>query len=146
MSSRSAKGRRTTRHYEHLSTQSPAETTGACAYRQRCTPGIKLLFLSSHLVSIPPGPHLLSDMIINSPVLAADTGAGEVGDMPGGSGGPSNDFEFGVDPTLDPELAMVGLSCRDTFPSHVLTHSLRTGITAFNARGTGTAGCRGPRC
>ncbi|KAL4075536.1 hypothetical protein J3A83DRAFT_4485254 [Scleroderma citrinum] len=61
-----------------------------------------------HLLSVPPGPHLLSDMIISSPILAEDRGI-----PPGvmGTPGPSDasgtaDFEFGVDPSLDPELAM----------------------------------------
>ncbi|KAF8306240.1 19S proteasome regulatory subunit Rpn10, partial [Clavulina sp. PMI_390] len=61
---------------------------------------------NSHLVSIPPGPHLLSDMIVSSPILAGDSGAGDgPSDIPGGSGG-GEGFEFGVDPSLDPELAM----------------------------------------
>lgn len=53
-------------------------------------------------------------MILNSPVLASDrgipddlaaAGPGAVGGAAGGAG-PSQ-FEFGVDPSLDPELAMV---------------------------------------
>lgn len=74
-------------------------------------------FVSRHLVSIPPGPHLLSDMLISSPILAADRGmgipeeamgdAGTSGAAAGGSGGAGAGFEFGVDPSLDPELAMV---------------------------------------
>lgn len=64
----------------------------------------------SHLVSVPPGPHLLSDLILSSPILSEDRGippeaiAGAAG--PSTAGG-ANNFEFGVDPTLDPELAMV---------------------------------------
>jgi len=68
---------------------------------------------NSHLVSIPPGSHLLSDVLISSPILAGDRGMGipdeAMGDA-GGSGvggGGGNEFEFGVDPSLDPELAMV---------------------------------------
>lgn len=63
----------------------------------------------SHLEIIPPGPNLLSDTIVASPILAgegggaATNGAGAGGD--GGAGGDS--FEFGVDPNLDPELALV---------------------------------------
>ncbi|KAH0839498.1 hypothetical protein J3R83DRAFT_332 [Lanmaoa asiatica] len=64
---------------------------------------------NSHLVSVPPGPHLLSDFVLSSPILSEDRGippeamAGAPG--PSGSGG-TNNFEFGVDPSLDPELAM----------------------------------------
>ena len=60
-----------------------------------------------HYVAVPPGPHLLSDMIISSAILAGDTGLPEevMGDAAPTAGG--SQFEFGVDPTLDPELAMV---------------------------------------
>ncbi|KAI8913582.1 hypothetical protein EDD86DRAFT_200935 [Gorgonomyces haynaldii] len=54
---------------------------------------------NSHLVSVPPGNHILSDMILSSPILAGENGA-PAGFSSGGG------FEFGVDPTLDPELAM----------------------------------------
>lgn len=56
---------------------------------------------NSHLVTIPPGPHILSDMLISTPIIHGEEGAGNFG----GSGG--GDFEFGVDPSLDPELALV---------------------------------------
>ncbi|KAI9016777.1 hypothetical protein DFJ74DRAFT_678281 [Hyaloraphidium curvatum] len=57
---------------------------------------------NSHLVNIPPGPHILSDVLLSSPILA-----GEDGVLPGfaGSAGGAG-FEFGVDPSLDPELAL----------------------------------------
>ncbi|KAI0922296.1 hypothetical protein AcW2_007028 [Taiwanofungus camphoratus] len=64
---------------------------------------------NSHLVSVPPGTHLLSDMIRGSPILSGDLGIPEeaMGDMASGSGaGGAGQFEFGVDPSLDPELAM----------------------------------------
>jgi len=66
---------------------------------------------NSHILSVPPGAHLLSDALIASPILSADrsssipdelTNNGD-GPVPTGSG---NNFEFGVDPSLDPELAM----------------------------------------
>jgi len=62
---------------------------------------------NSHLLSIPAGLHLLSDVIISSPILAGEDGipGGMVGDSAGVGGGSQN-FEFGVDPSLDPELAM----------------------------------------
>src|ERR1700712_3790014 len=63
----------------------------------------------SHLEIIPPGPNLLSDSILATPILAAD-GVGGVsgGGREGGSGdaGGSGQFEFGVNPELDPELAL----------------------------------------
>ncbi|KAJ2930690.1 hypothetical protein H1R20_g6405, partial [Candolleomyces eurysporus] len=66
---------------------------------------------NSHLLSVAPGALLLSDALITSAVLAADRGAlipeelqagGGGGEASGSGGG----FEFGVDPSLDPELAM----------------------------------------
>ncbi|KAG6874015.1 hypothetical protein C0995_007972 [Termitomyces sp. Mi166 len=68
---------------------------------------------NSHIVSIPPGTRLLSDALISSPILSDDRSAsipaefGGTGDGAGASGsGGANQFEFGVDPSLDPELAM----------------------------------------
>jgi 26S proteasome regulatory subunit N10 len=53
---------------------------------------------NSHLVSIPPGGFgTLADILSQSPIIAGDGGSG-------GDGGNLN--EFGVDPELDPELAM----------------------------------------
>ena len=49
---------------------------------------------------------LLSDAILSSPILAGEDGV-PPGGMAGGEAGGSNQFEFGVDPSLDPELAMV---------------------------------------
>ncbi|ORY82702.1 hypothetical protein BCR37DRAFT_337753, partial [Protomyces lactucae-debilis] len=57
---------------------------------------------NSHLVTIPAGVSLLSDGIARSAIVGGDGGAG---DEEGGGGG-GNDFEFGVDPAMDPELAM----------------------------------------
>ncbi|XP_067365186.1 26S proteasome non-ATPase regulatory subunit 4-like isoform X2 [Channa argus] len=51
----------------------------------------------SHLVTVPPGPSL-ADALLSSPILAGEGGA--VLGL-----GPS-DFEFGVDPSADPELAL----------------------------------------
>merc|ERR1712080_772157 len=53
----------------------------------------------SHLVTIPPGPHL-SDALISSAIIQ-DGGSGSVVTSNGGSG-----FEFGFDPSEDPELAL----------------------------------------
>ncbi|KAK6467128.1 26S proteasome non-ATPase regulatory subunit 4 [Huso huso] len=51
----------------------------------------------SHLVTVPPGPSL-ADALISSPILAGEGGA-----MMGLG---ASDFEFGVDPSADPELAL----------------------------------------
>lgn len=53
---------------------------------------------SSHLVTVPPGPHL-SDALISSPIIQGEDGSGGAGLGAGG-------FEFGVDPNEDPELAL----------------------------------------
>eukprot|EP00158_Paraphelidium_tribonemae_P003883 Partr_v1_DN26444_c0_g1_i3_m24147 putative 26S proteasome nonATPase regulatory subunit len=55
---------------------------------------------NSHLVTVPPGPHILSDMLLASPIVAGENGP------PPGVGSSSSGFEFGVDPNLDPELAL----------------------------------------
>uniref|UniRef100_A0A8C5KKC1 26S proteasome non-ATPase regulatory subunit 4 n=1 Tax=Jaculus jaculus TaxID=51337 RepID=A0A8C5KKC1_JACJA len=51
----------------------------------------------SRLVTVPPGPSL-ADALISSPILAGEGGA-----MLGLG---ASDFEFGVDPSADPELAL----------------------------------------
>jgi len=50
-------------------------------------------------------------MINSSPILSEDRGipSDAMGDVGGASGSGAANFEFGVDPTLDPELAMVRL-------------------------------------
>ncbi|KAF9782139.1 hypothetical protein BJ322DRAFT_1074488 [Thelephora terrestris] len=66
---------------------------------------------NSHYISVPAGQVLLSDALLSSAVLAADRGLpdelmGEAGPSGQGESGGTNQFEFGVDPSLDPELAM----------------------------------------
>jgi 26S proteasome regulatory subunit N10 len=62
---------------------------------------------TSHLVTIPPGNYLLSDMVLSSPVLMGEDGAPPPGlAMMGAGAGGDNGFEFGIDPSLDPELAL----------------------------------------
>ncbi|KAF1932171.1 uncharacterized protein M421DRAFT_89522 [Didymella exigua CBS 183.55] len=63
----------------------------------------------SHLAEVQPSGNLLSDALVTTPILGGDgssggAGAGSSGGDAGGSGG--NDFEFGVDPSVDPELAL----------------------------------------
>ena len=86
-----------------------------------------LLLFSRHYLAVPPGPQtLLSSTILNSPILAGDRGipdelaATVPGGVPGAAGGAgTSQFEFGVDPTLDPELAMVRSDPKSPLlPSH----------------------------
>lgn len=63
----------------------------------------------SHLEIVPPGPNLLSDSIVASPILAGEGGgaaANGAGAEGGAGGGGGDSFEFGVDPSMDPELAL----------------------------------------
>jgi 26S proteasome regulatory subunit N10 len=63
----------------------------------------------SYLEIVPPGPNLLSDTIVASPILAGETGGMGGGSAGGEGGAPASgggDFEFGVDPSMDPELAL----------------------------------------
>ncbi|GAA5848842.1 hypothetical protein JCM9279_002961 [Rhodotorula babjevae] len=60
---------------------------------------------NSHFLSVEPGPHLLSERVMQSAILRPEGGGDDdMGGAGGGSGG--NADEFGVDPNLDPELAM----------------------------------------
>lgn len=64
----------------------------------------------SYLATVSPSANLLSDSLVTTPILGGDGtsnaggGGGSGGDGGGASGG--NDFEFGVDPSVDPELAL----------------------------------------
>lgn len=63
----------------------------------------------SHLAIIQPSSNLLSDSLITTPILGGDASSGGAGaSNAGGEGGDSggNSFEFGVDPSVDPELAL----------------------------------------
>ncbi|KAH6755909.1 regulatory particle non-ATPase 10 [Perilla frutescens var. hirtella] len=59
---------------------------------------------SSHIVHVPPGPNALSDVLISTPIFTGDGegASGYVAAAAAAAGG----FEFGVDPNLDPELAL----------------------------------------
>lgn len=56
---------------------------------------------SSHIVEVPVGPKLLSDVLLSSVIVNPD---GEAAGMAGGGGG--DGFEFGINPSDDPELAL----------------------------------------
>lgn len=69
---------------------------------------------NSHLIHVPSGPAILSDVLISSPVFTGDGegGSGFAAAAAAGAaaavaaGGLGGDFDFGVDPNLDPELAL----------------------------------------
>ncbi|GJN89878.1 hypothetical protein Rhopal_002867-T1 [Rhodotorula paludigena] len=60
---------------------------------------------NSHFLAVEPGPHLLSERIAQSPILRPEGGDDDMGGGGAGGAGGAAD-EFGVDPNLDPELAM----------------------------------------
>uniref|UniRef100_A0A2P2J5M9 26S proteasome non-ATPase regulatory subunit 4 homolog n=1 Tax=Rhizophora mucronata TaxID=61149 RepID=A0A2P2J5M9_RHIMU len=60
---------------------------------------------SSHVIHIPPGPNALSDVLISTPVFVGDGGSGFAAAASTAAGG-GVDFDFGVDPNIDPELAI----------------------------------------
>lgn len=60
----------------------------------------------SHLAIIPPGPQLLSDQLMTSPILNGDGATGGVGMGGAEASGDAGAFEFGIDPSVDPELAL----------------------------------------
>ncbi|KDP29632.1 hypothetical protein JCGZ_18794 [Jatropha curcas] len=61
---------------------------------------------SSHIVHIPPGPDALSDVLISTPVFNGDGGSGFPAAAAAAAAAGGSDFDFGVDPNLDPELAL----------------------------------------
>lgn len=65
----------------------------------------------SHLVTVPPGPSL-ADALLSSPILAGEGGAV--------LGLGASDFEFGVDPSADPELALVRKQGKDAGHSFIV--------------------------
>jgi 26S proteasome regulatory subunit N10 len=62
----------------------------------------------SYLAVIHPSSNLLSDSLITTPILGGDGTSGAGGGASGGEGADAggNAFEFGVDPSVDPELAL----------------------------------------
>ncbi|KAF2467526.1 uncharacterized protein BDR25DRAFT_266975 [Lindgomyces ingoldianus] len=63
----------------------------------------------SYLAIIQPSSNLLSDSLVTTPILGGDGSAGGAGASAArAEGGESsgNAFEFGVDPSVDPELAL----------------------------------------
>ncbi|PHH79557.1 hypothetical protein CDD80_4437 [Ophiocordyceps camponoti-rufipedis] len=58
----------------------------------------------SHMVVVPPSGKLLSDQLVATPILLGENASGPGGS--GGMGGGEEEFEFGFDPAMEPELAL----------------------------------------
>ena len=65
------------------------------------------LLFYSHLMNVPPGPHNLSDMILST-IMADENAPAAAVSMSSGGGDMG-----GIDPNMDPELAMVSRRDRD---------------------------------
>nr|XP_029123181.1 26S proteasome non-ATPase regulatory subunit 4 homolog isoform X3 [Elaeis guineensis] len=63
---------------------------------------------SSHIVHVPPGPNALSDVLISTPIFTGDGdgGSGFAAAAAAAAAGGMSGFDFGVDPNIDPELAL----------------------------------------
>jgi len=60
----------------------------------------------SNLVVIHPSGKLLSDQLIATPILLGEGATGGSGGAGGEAGASNEDFPFGIDPSVDPELAL----------------------------------------
>ncbi|RWR95061.1 26S proteasome non-ATPase regulatory subunit 4 [Cinnamomum micranthum f. kanehirae] len=64
---------------------------------------------SSHIVHVPAGPNALSDVLISTPIFTVDGEGGSgfaASAAAAAAAGGVSAFDFGVDPNLDPELAL----------------------------------------
>ncbi|XP_022145439.1 26S proteasome non-ATPase regulatory subunit 4 homolog [Momordica charantia] len=62
---------------------------------------------SSHIVHVPSGPNALSDVLISTPIFTGDgDGGSEFAAAAAAASAGGGGFDFGVDPNLDPELAL----------------------------------------
>ncbi|OMO74483.1 von Willebrand factor, type A [Corchorus capsularis] len=63
---------------------------------------------TSHIVHVPAGQNALSDVLISTPVFTGDGegGSGFAAAAAAAAAAGSSDFDFGVDPNIDPELAL----------------------------------------
>ncbi|XVE82471.1 hypothetical protein DITRI_Ditri16bG0007300 [Diplodiscus trichospermus] len=63
---------------------------------------------TSHIVHVPAGPNALSDVLISTPIFTGDGegGSGFAAAAAAAAAGGISGFDFGVDPNLDPELAL----------------------------------------
>ncbi|KAI9223485.1 hypothetical protein BC828DRAFT_375814 [Blastocladiella britannica] len=89
----------------------------------------------SHLVTVPAGPAILSDVLVGSPIVMGEDGDGAAaaaafGGMAAGGGG----FEYGVDPSMDPELAM---ALRISMEEERARQDAAAGVSSSSATGGG---------
>ncbi|KAF1861439.1 hypothetical protein Lal_00025759 [Lupinus albus] len=63
---------------------------------------------TSHIVHVPAGPNALADVLISTPIFTGDGegGSGFAAAAAAATAGGASGYEFGVDPNLDPELAL----------------------------------------
>jgi 26S proteasome regulatory subunit N10 len=64
---------------------------------------------NSHLVSIPPGPHIFADLVLTSAIMQSGGGGAGIAGVPSGAGGGAaggGASVGGIDPNMDPEMAM----------------------------------------
>lgn len=63
---------------------------------------------NSHIVHVPPGPNALSDVLISTPIFTGDGdgGSGFAAAAAAAAAGGMSGYDFGVDPNIDPELAL----------------------------------------
>ncbi|KAF7809640.1 26S proteasome non-ATPase regulatory subunit 4-like protein isoform X1 [Senna tora] len=63
---------------------------------------------NSHIVTVPPGSSALPDVLISTPIFTSDGegGSGFAAAAAAAAASGASGFEFGVDPNLDPELAL----------------------------------------
>ncbi|XLR43799.1 hypothetical protein S83_028459 [Arachis hypogaea] len=63
---------------------------------------------TSHIVHVPTGTNALSDVLISTPIFTGngEGGSGFAAAAAAAAAGGVSGFEFGVDPNLDPELAL----------------------------------------
>ncbi|WVZ56183.1 hypothetical protein U9M48_006753 [Paspalum notatum var. saurae] len=62
---------------------------------------------SSHIVHVPPGDNALSDVLLSTPIFTGEEGgSGFAASAAAAAATGASGFEFGVDPNVDPELAL----------------------------------------
>lgn len=61
---------------------------------------------NSHLVSIPPGPHIFADLVLTSAIMQSGGGGGGMAGVPSAAGGgaAAANHPGGIDPNMDPSV------------------------------------------